>query len=94
MKEPISRRMMLSAPLAAPLMQGAAATQERARKWEGIFVIMQTPFLETLEIDEESLRHETDFLARGRVQGVVWPAGAGETVSLSYRSGCSIRKRW
>lgn len=45
---------------------------------------MQTPFLDDLAIDEESLRKETDFLARGRVHGVVWPAGAGETNSLSY----------
>lgn len=54
------------------------------KSWEGIFVIMQTPFLEDLSIDEESLRKETDFLCRGRVHGMVWPAGAGETSSLSY----------
>lgn len=45
---------------------------------------MQTPFHEDLSLDEESLRKETDFLARGRVHGVVWPAGAGETNSLSF----------
>jgi 4-hydroxy-tetrahydrodipicolinate synthase len=55
------------------------------RKWEGIFVIMQTPFLASLEIDEESLRKETDFLCRARVHGMVWPAGAGEHNSLSYQ---------
>lgn len=74
----VTRRAWLGASLSAAL-----PAAERA--WEGIFVIMQTPFLDTLEIDEESLRRETDFLARGRVHGVVWPAGAGETVSLSYR---------
>jgi 4-hydroxy-tetrahydrodipicolinate synthase len=71
---------------------GAAATTAAApakqtpppgnKSWEGIFVIMQTPFHETLEIDEDSLRREADFLARCRVHGVVWPAGAGETNSL------------
>jgi 4-hydroxy-tetrahydrodipicolinate synthase len=85
MPDQISRRMILSAPLAAPVMQQAQAAPETLRKWEGIFVIMQTPFLQTLEIDEESLRREADFLARARVHGIVWPAGAGETVSLSYR---------
>lgn len=45
-------------------------------------MIMQTPFLQSLEVDEESLRREADFLARGRVHGIVWPAGAGETASL------------
>src|ERR1051325_2623582 len=65
----------------------ASAQESRAyeKTWEGIFVIMQTPFHENLEIDEESLRREADFLARGRVHGIVWPAGAGETTSISYR---------
>lgn len=85
MPEPISRRAMLSAPLAAPAMQSSAAERDSKRKWEGIFVIMQTPFLESLALDEESLRRESDFLARGRVHGIVWPAGAGETASLSFR---------
>ncbi|MBV6432719.1 MAG: 4-hydroxy-tetrahydrodipicolinate synthase [Bryobacteraceae bacterium] len=71
--------------LALPMALGAAAPLPAAeKKWEGIFVIMQTPFLENLEIDEESLRRESDFLARGRVHGIVWPAGAGETTSISY----------
>jgi dihydrodipicolinate synthase/N-acetylneuraminate lyase len=85
MPEQISRRMMLSAPLAVKVMQGLAAAPAVSGRWEGIFVIMQTPFLQSLEIDEESLRRESDFLARGRVHGVVWPAGAGETASLSFR---------
>lgn len=61
------------------------AMAQQQRKWEGIFVIMQTPFQESLEIDEESLRRETDFLCRARVHGMVWPAGAGEHNSLSYQ---------
>lgn len=85
MRERISRRMMLSAPLAARAAGAQAAAQDATRRWEGIFVIMQTPFLQTLEIDEESLRREADFLARARVHGVVWPAGAGETASISYQ---------
>jgi 4-hydroxy-tetrahydrodipicolinate synthase len=78
---PIHRRdfLHLSAALSAAPLAPAA---EKA--WEGIFVIMQTPFLDNLAIDEESLRKETDFLCRGRVHGVVWPAGAGETNSISY----------
>ncbi len=82
MQELLSRRTILAAPLAAPALAAAAPSSDK--KWEGIFVIMQTPFLQTLEIDEESLRRETDFLARGRVHGAVWPAGAGESVSLSH----------
>jgi len=85
MQDKFSRRMMLSVPLGAPVVQATSAAPAATGKWEGIFVIMQTPFLQSLEIDEESLRRESDFLARGRVHGIVWPAGAGETVSLSYR---------
>jgi len=61
----------------------AAAVNAKEKSWEGIFVIMQTPFLDNFEIDEASLRRECDFLVRGRVHGMVWPAGAGESVSLS-----------
>ncbi len=79
----LSRRaLFLQALLAGPLRAWQALEAEKL--WKGIFVIMQTPFLESLEIDEESLRRETDFLARARVHGIVWPAGAGETTSLSY----------
>jgi 4-hydroxy-tetrahydrodipicolinate synthase len=76
MPEQLSRRALL----AAPFFFGPTE-----RQWEGLFVIMQTPFLDSLEIDEESLGRESDFLARGRVHGIVWPAGAGETASLSFR---------
>ncbi|MCC6392463.1 MAG: dihydrodipicolinate synthase family protein [Bryobacterales bacterium] len=77
----IPRRGFLALPAALAAAPPMPAAQ---KKWEGIFVIMQTPFLDSLEIDEESLRRESDFLARGRVHGIVWPAGAGETTSISY----------
>jgi len=87
MPRSLDRRDFLQLPAAlaaAPLPFLAARASAAEKAWEGIFVIMQTPFLDDLSIDEESLRKETDFLARGRVHGVVWPAGAGETNSLSY----------
>ena len=37
-----------------------------------------------LEIDEDSLRRESDFLVRCGAHGMVWPAGAGETNSISH----------
>ena len=81
MPRPLDRRDFLQLSAAAAVALPASAAE---KAWEGIFVIMQTPFLDDLALDEESLRKETDFLARGRVHGVVWPAGAGETNSLSY----------
>ncbi len=81
MMKVLERRSFLRLPaaLAATPLLPAAAKQR-----EGIFVIMQTPFHDDLGIDEETLRKETDFLCRGRVHGIVWPAGAGETNSLSF----------
>jgi 4-hydroxy-tetrahydrodipicolinate synthase len=63
----------------------AAASQLQAKEkaWEGIFVIMQTPFLDDYSLDEPSLRRECDFLVKCGAHGVVWPAGAGESVSLT-----------
>ena len=52
--------------------------------WAGAFIIMQTPFLESLEVDGDSLQRETEFLVKCGVQGMVWPAGAGETSELSH----------
>ena len=71
-----SRRQFLGASAASGAAMAMAAGT-RAKTWEGIFVIMQTPFHENLEIDEESLRKETDFLCRCRAHGIVWPAGDG-----------------
>ena len=64
--------------------QAAPPAGKHKEPYRGVFIIMQTPFLKTLEIDEESLRRETDFLIRCGVHGLVWPAGAGETSTLSH----------
>jgi 4-hydroxy-tetrahydrodipicolinate synthase len=61
-----------------------AAPSSKPGTYAGVFIIMQTPFLDSFEIDEDSLRHEADFLVRCGVHGMVWPAGAGETQTLSH----------
>ncbi len=83
----LNRRLFLTGPLCLPAAAPLAASTTKPitdKQMEGIYVIMQTPFQQSLEIDEESLRRECDFLVRCKVQGVVWPAGAGETTSLSH----------
>ena len=85
MSAPIDRRRFI---LANSLLTAAAAAQAAPRpekNWEGIFVIMQTPFLETLEIDDESLRREADFLSSYRVSWRGVAGRAGETTSISFR---------
>lgn len=83
MPESLSRRQFMGAAAAAGALP-AAAPPTGSQPWQGVFVIMQTPFLETLEVDEESLRRETDFVVRCGAHGMCWPAGAGETSTLSH----------
>jgi 4-hydroxy-tetrahydrodipicolinate synthase len=47
-------------------------------KFEGVFPAMVTPFNEHLEIDENGLRHEVDFLIENRVHGLVALGSSGE----------------
>jgi 4-hydroxy-tetrahydrodipicolinate synthase len=70
--------------LAAASALAIPATPTVKEPWAGVFIIMQTPFFEDLEIDGDSLKREVDFLVRCGVQGMVWPAGAGETTELSH----------
>jgi len=83
MPEHLSRRGFIGAAVATGTHR-AVRTTKTAEPYAGIFVIMQTPFHQSLEIDEDSLRREADFLVRCGVHGMVWPAGASETSSLSY----------
>lgn len=78
-----NRRDFFGAVAAGGVLKAAAVPP--ARPYQGVFIIMQTPFLENKEVDEESLRREADFLVRCRVHGMVWPAGAGETSTLSHQ---------
>src|SRR5262245_15203083 len=84
---PMNRRQFVSSLAAAPALAApalGAATGRHKEPYQGVFIIMQTPFLESLEIDGDSLRREADFLVRCGVHGMVWPAGAGETSTLSH----------
>lgn len=61
-----------------------------AQPWRGIFVIVVTPFTETYEIDEESLRKEVRFCIEGGAHGLVGPANASEFPTMSDNE----RQRW
>jgi hypothetical protein len=76
------RRGFLAAAAALP---PARCAPPKEKTLEGIFVIMQTPFLESLEIGEESLRRESDFLARVRPTGSATASGGSTPRSSSGR---------
>src|SRR5574341_1194945 len=54
-----------------------------AKKFEGIFPIMQTPFTDGDRLDLDVLASEVKFLDRAGVQGMVWPQLASEYSTLS-----------
>ncbi len=58
--------------------------------WKGIFVIVTTPFSDSLEMDETSLRREVRFCIDAGAHGLVGPANASEFATLSDEE----RKRW
>jgi 4-hydroxy-tetrahydrodipicolinate synthase len=70
----------------------AAPKGRHKEPYRGVFIIMQTPFLDSGEMDGDSLRRETDFLVRCGVHGLVWPAGAGETDSLTHEERVEYSK--
>ena len=58
--------------------------------WRGIFVIIITPFTDSYEIDEASLRKEIRFCIEAGAHGLVGPANASEFATMSDDE----RKRW
>jgi 4-hydroxy-tetrahydrodipicolinate synthase len=58
--------------------------------WRGIFVIVVTPFTESYEIDEASLRKQVRFCIEAGAHGLVGPANASEFPTMSDDE----RKRW
>lgn len=60
------------------------------KPWRGIFVIVVTPFTESYELDEDSLRREVRFCIEAGAHGLVGPANASEFPTLSDDE----RKRW
>lgn len=58
--------------------------------WRGIFVIVVTPFTESLALDEKSLRKHVRFCVDAGAHGLVGPANASEFPTLSDEE----RKRW
>ena len=61
-----------------------------SQPWRGIFVIVVTPFTESYELDEESLRKEIRFCIEAGAHGLVGPANASEFPTMSDDE----RKRW
>ena len=82
----LSRRELIFAAAGAASRGFAAPATRHREPFRGVFIIMQTPFLDNSAkaVDEASLAKEADFLCRCGVHGMVWPALAGETNQLTH----------
>jgi 4-hydroxy-tetrahydrodipicolinate synthase len=61
-----------------------------SQNWSGIFPIVLTPFKESGEIDEDSLRRQVEFCIKAGARGLVGPANASEFATLSDNE----RRQW
>jgi 4-hydroxy-tetrahydrodipicolinate synthase len=49
----------------------------------GVFIILNTPFTATGEVDWDDLKREVDFVDRSGCEGVVWPQGSSGVTTLT-----------
>jgi 4-hydroxy-tetrahydrodipicolinate synthase len=56
---------------------------ESAKAMRGAFIILNTPFTRTGEVDWDDLEREVSFVDAGGCQGVVWPQGSSGVTTLT-----------
>lgn len=54
-----------------------------AKPMRGVFIILNTPFTTSGEVDWEDLEREVAFVDRGGCHGVVWPQGSSSVATLT-----------
>ena len=54
-----------------------------AKPMRGVFIILNTPFTATGEVDWDDLGREVAFVDRGGCQGIVWPQGSSGVTTLT-----------
>jgi 4-hydroxy-tetrahydrodipicolinate synthase len=87
MTQSISRRDALKtvgmAALGASLPRRAAAAEGTVKAMRGAFIILNTPFTASGEVDWADLEREVAFVARAGCQGIVWPQGSSSVATLT-----------
>jgi 4-hydroxy-tetrahydrodipicolinate synthase len=78
-----TRRSFLSGLGASALALSRPAAANTGKPFRGVFIIMATPYTAANAVDYEDLAREVDFMARSRVQGMVWPQLASEYARLT-----------
>ncbi|MBS1819676.1 MAG: dihydrodipicolinate synthase family protein [Acidobacteria bacterium] len=75
-------KTMIAAPIAAAARPALAASDAR-KPMRGVFIILNTPFTSTGEVDWDDLQREVAFVDRGGCAGVVWPQGSSGVTTLT-----------
>ena len=76
--------------VAAHAARIVAATPGKAMR--GPFIILNTPFTATGEVDWEDLEREVAFVDRGGCAGIVWPQGSSGVNTLTKEERCTAWK--
>lgn len=88
MSNQLTRRALLKASLLTPLTAGVAVTptsaaSEAGKRFRGVFIILNTPFTSSGDVDWADLEREVDFVRRGGCSGIVWPQGSSGVTTLT-----------
>jgi 4-hydroxy-tetrahydrodipicolinate synthase len=88
MRSTYSRRDVLklaggSAVISSAGRGAAAVVVERRKAMRGAFIILNTPFTATGEVDWDDLQREVAFVDAGGCQGIVWPQGSSSVTTLT-----------
>jgi 4-hydroxy-tetrahydrodipicolinate synthase len=75
--------MALGAPVVAACSPSVRASTEGAKPMRGVFIILDTPFTATGEVDWDDLGREAAFVDRGGCNGIVWPQGSSGVTTLT-----------
>jgi dihydrodipicolinate synthase/N-acetylneuraminate lyase len=70
--------------LTAPLRRVAAAATD-GKTLRGAFMILDTPFTDSGDVDWEDLTKEALWVDRAGCQGVVWPQGSSDVATLTKK---------
>src|SRR5204863_5444964 len=60
-----------------------AATSPTGKTLRGAFIILNTPFTATGDVDWDDLNREVAFVDRAGCQGIVWPQGSSSVATLT-----------
>ena len=88
MKTGYTRRECLGLVASAAVLSSARAhaadtTGSKAGRLRGAFMILNTPFTESRDVDWDDLAREVEFVDRSGAQGIVWPQGSSGVATLT-----------